>query len=148
MPNFDYHFVTHWRVKGPIQKIYEILKDGRSYSRWWRPAYVSSEEVEPRKIEALVRAKLPYTLRFTTEVIHEDPPHEFKIRASGELEGTGLWKLHQDGEMTEVTFFWDVRAQKTLVRWLSFLLKPLFIWNHDWVMKTGETALQAEVNRL
>lgn len=147
MPSSDYHFITHWRVKGPIRTVFEILKDGKSYARWWTPAYVSSQEVEPKKIEALVRAKLPYTLRFTTEMIHETPPHEFKIRAMGELEGTGLWKLKENGEATEVSFYWDVRANKVIVRWFSFVLKPFFAWNHDWVMNTGETALQAEINR-
>ena len=143
----DYHFVTHWRVRGPIQKVYEILRDGPGYFRWWRPAYVRSEEVGPKKVESLVRAKLPYTLRFTTEVVRERPPDEFEIRATGELSGTGLWKLRQSGETTEIDFFWDVRAEKALVRWLSPVFKPLFRWNHDWVMKMGERGLQEQVDR-
>jgi len=147
MPSSDYHFVTHWRVKGPIQTVFEILKDGKNYAHWWKPAYVSSEEVAPQKVESLVRAKLPYTLRFTSQMIQETPPRELKIRATGELEGTGLWKLKQEGESTLVDFFWDVRANKAVVRWLSFLLKPLFSWNHDWVMNTGEKALQSEIER-
>jgi hypothetical protein len=147
MPSSDYHFVTHWRVKGPIQIAFEILKDGKNYAHWWKPAYVSSEEVGSQKVESLVRAKLPYTLRFTSQLIQETPPSELKIHATGELEGTGLWKLKQEGESTVIDFNWDVRANKAVVRWLSFLLKPLFSWNHDWVMNTGEKALQSEINR-
>lgn len=141
MAFYDYSFVTHWKVRGPIRAVYAILKDGKNYSRWWRPAYLKSEEIAPNRVQSLVRAKLPYTLIFTTEPVRENPPHEFEIRASGELAGTGLWKLRQEGEWTYAEFHWNVRAEKPLVRWLSFLLKPIFKWNHDWVMKTGEACL-------
>ena len=144
---YDYHFVTHWRVQAPIQKVYDLLKDGERYQDWWRPAYRQTIKVGEKKIRALVRALLPYTLEFTTELLREDPPRELELKSTGELEGTGIWKLRQDGDFTEVDFFWDVRANKPLVRWLSFLLKPLFRWNHDWVMNTGEDCLKAELSR-
>lgn len=147
MPFSDYHFITRWKIRGPIEKAYQILSDGKNYAAWWRPAYLSTHEISPKKILARVRAKLPYTLSFTTELERQNPPHEFKIRATGELQGTGLWKLKQAGETAEIEFYWDVRAEKPLVRWLSFLLKPLFVWNHDWVMNVGEKALQAEMDR-
>ena len=143
----DYHFITHWRIQGSKEIIYQILKDGAGYERWWKPAYVTSTEVGKNKIRSLVRAKLPYTLTFTTEAVREIPYEEFEIRSSGELAGTGLWKFRQVNEWTEIDFYWDVRAEKPLVRWLSLFLKPIFRWNHDWVMKTGETCLQEEVRR-
>lgn len=143
----DYHFVTRWKVKGPIQVVFEILKDGENYDRWWKPAYVRTDVVGTRKIRALVRAKLPYTLDFTTELVRENPPHEIEIKASGELAGRGLWKLEEMGSDVLVTFSWDVRAEKPLVRFLSPILKPMFRWNHDWVMRTGEEKLQKEINR-
>ncbi len=143
----DYHFVTHWKIKGPIELIFQILKDGPNYAQWWKPAYQESKAIEGQRVLSRIRAKLPYTLEFITEPIREDPPHELEFRASGELVGTGLWKLHQNGPIVEMEFHWNVRAEKPLVRWLSPFLKPLFRWNHDWVMRTGENDLQAEVNR-
>ncbi len=148
MAFYDYHFVTHWKIRGPVETAFRILKDGPKYSEWWKPAYVKTEEVGPQKVLSLVRAKLPYTLAFTTELVRDISPTEIEIRAAGELVGKGLWKLKQVGETTEVTFYWDVQAAKPIVRWLSLFLKPVFQWNHDWVMKGGEAALQAEVNRL
>ena len=142
----DYHFITHWRVRGPIEKIYQVLKDGGGYSRWWRPPYRRSEEIGPNKFRSVVRARLPYTLTFTTELERENPPHEIAIRASGDLVGTGLWRLRQDGEETEITFLWDVRAEKKMIRRLSPVLRPLFRWNHDWVMRAGERGIQEAVS--
>lgn len=141
----DYHFVTHWRIRGPVQLVYDILKDGEGYSTWWRPAYVSTRKVGDKKVRSLVRAKLPYTLDFTTQLVRENPPEEIEIRALGELSGRGLWKLEPAGDAVSVTFYWDVRAEKPLVKLLSPILKPLFRWNHDWVMKVGETGLQQEI---
>jgi polyketide cyclase/dehydrase/lipid transport protein len=143
----DYHFVTHWKVRGPIRTVYDILKDGENYDRWWRPAYVRTDVVGTKKVRALVRAKLPYTLDFMTELVREDPPRELEIKSTGELAGRGIWKLVQNDGSVDVTFFWDVSAEKPLVKLLSPILKPLFRWNHDWVMKTGEPQLQAEVDR-
>jgi len=143
----NYHFVTHWRIRGPIGLVYSILKEGKNYSKWWGSAYKSTKEVAKNSVEVLVRAKLPYTLRFTTELLSENKPHGFVLKASGELVGTGRWALRESGEITEVIFYWDVWAEKKIIRWFSFLLKPLFVWNHDWVMKEGEKGLQKEVDQ-
>lgn len=143
----DYHFVTSWTIRGPVRLIFDILKDGENYCRWWRPAYVRTDRVGTKKVRALVRAKLPYTLDFTTELVREDPPNEIEIRASGELSGRGLWRLEENSGDVVITFYWDVRARKPWVKFLSPVLKPLFRWNHDWVMRTGEGRLQAEIDR-
>jgi hypothetical protein len=142
----DYHFVTHWKVTAPIRTVFEILKDGESYALWWQPAYRQSRVVGENKVRCLVRAKLPYTLDFTTELIREKAPTELEIKATGELAGKGLWKLKQVGEITDIEFYWDVRAEKPWVRLLSPFLKKVFRWNHDWVMAVGEKGLQSEVS--
>jgi hypothetical protein len=143
----DYRFVTPWRVRGLRETVYRTLLDGVHYPRWWKPAYISCRELAPKKIEMVVRGKLPYTLTFTTEVIRENPFEEFEVRATGELDGTGLWTLRQDGAFTELVFYWNVRVTKPLVRHFSYFLKPLLVWNHNWVMSTGEKALQEEIFR-
>lgn len=151
MSFFDYHFITRWQIRGPIEVIYSILKKGERYSEWWS-AYTRTQEIRKNVIEVLVRAKLPYTLKFTSELISEtppggNPPHGFILKASGDLVGTGRWELRALGDITEVFFYWDVRVDKKIIRWFSFLLKPLFVWNHNWVMKEGEKGLQKEVER-
>ncbi|MBI2083723.1 MAG: SRPBCC family protein [Deltaproteobacteria bacterium] len=145
--NHDYQFVTHWKIRGDCHEVFAILKDGANYARWWQPAYQESKLLSDKKVISKVRAKLPYTLRFMTELVREDPPWQLEIRVSGELVGTGLWTLSQHGPDTKIEFHWNVRAEKRLVRWFSPFLKPLFRWNHNWVMSTGEEALQIEINK-
>ena len=42
---------------------------------------------------------------------------------------------------------WRLRADKPLLRNLSFLLRPLFEANHRWAMAQGETSLKLELQR-
>ena len=44
-----------------------------------------------------------------------------------------------------MTYDWKIRADKPLLRYLSFLLKPIFSANHRWAMAQGEKALRAEL---
>ncbi len=148
MAFYDYHFITHWKIKGPVDAVFKILKEGQNYEQWWKPAYVSTRKLDEKTIQAVVRAKLPYTLTFNTELIHEMTNQEIEIKSTGELEGNGLWKLKSDGSFTHVTFLWNVKATKPLIQWLSFFLKPIFKWNHNWVMKTGEASLQKEIDKI
>ena len=46
-----------------------------------------------------------------------------------------------------ITYDWRIRAEKPLLRYLSFLLKPVFSANHRWAMARGEESLKAELAR-
>ena len=47
----------------------------------------------------------------------------------------------------DITYDWRLRAEKPLLRRLSFLLKPLFASNHRWAMAQGEQSLRLELLR-
>jgi hypothetical protein len=55
--------------------------------------------------------------------------------------------LNEHGEDLEIVFDWRLRAEKPLLKSLSFLLKPLFRRNHRWAMERGEQGLRRELNR-
>jgi hypothetical protein len=154
MPANEYHFLTQWRVQGPVDLIYDILLRRDHYPRWWSDVFLEavSEGATPvGEVGDLVRlhtqGRLPYTLRWTAETTAADRPHRIEIRARGDFEGRGIWTLSQDGPETVAVYDWALRVQKPLIRWLSFLLNPLFSWNHRWAMARGQVGLQAEINR-
>jgi hypothetical protein len=72
---------------------------------------------------------LPYTLRWRLRVSETNRPYGSTIEATGDLTGRGVWSFQQDGHMVNVTYHWQVAADKPLRRYLSFLLKPLFSAN-------------------
>ena|SRR5437764_13025835 len=43
----DYHFITHWRVKGSTAEIYDIISEPMEYPRWWPSVYLQTKEIEP-----------------------------------------------------------------------------------------------------
>ena len=47
--------------------------------------------------------------------------------------------------MVNLTYDWKIRADKPLLRYLSFLLKPIFAANHRWAMTKGEKSLKLEL---
>ena len=70
-------------------------------------------------------------------------PHGFSIQAFGDLVGTGVWTLTQDGPDADVVYKWRVRADKPLLRYGSWFFKPIFVANHRWAMARGEESLKA-----
>ena len=63
------------------------------------------------------------------------------------FDGRGVWTIDQAGRFVDITYDWRLRAEKPLLRTLSFLLKPLFESNHRWAMAQGERSLRLELLR-
>ena len=80
-------------------------------------------------------------------MVEANYPYGFTIAASGDFDGRGVWTFRQDGSIVDITYDWRLRAEKPLLRNLSFLLKPLFEANHRWAMAQGEESLKLELAR-
>src|SRR5207245_2391637 len=83
----------------------------------------------------------PYALAFDMRVVTVDRPCTMEGRASGELAGTGRWRLFEEDGVTAVLYEWDVATTRPWMNALSPLLRPAFVWNHDWVMRQGGEGL-------
>ena len=90
---------------------------------------------------------LPYTLHWESCSTEADRPHRIAIRATGDFDGRGTWTFEPDGNFVNVTFDWQLTAEKPLLRYLSFFLKPIFAANHVWAMARGEQSLRLELAR-
>ena len=133
MPSNEYHFVTRWDVEGSPEEVYAIIDDAAGLVRWWPSVYLDVRRVEPGdgrgigKVFALhTKGWLPYTLRWCLTRTAKNPPHGYTIVAWGDFVGRGEWTFTADGPFTDVTYDWRIRADKPLLRALSFLLKPIF----------------------
>ena len=151
----EYRFLTRWRVRATPQEVADILADAPSLARWWPSVYLEVKEVSPgdpttrvgRVIELCTKGWLPYTLRWKFTVTESDPPRGFSLRAEGDFEGTGVWTITQDGQYTEATYDWRIAAQKPLLRYASFAMRPIFGANHRWAMARGLESLELELRR-
>lgn len=147
MASHEYRFLTHWRVEGTPEEISEILEDPLRLPEWWPSVYLKVEQ-RGQEYHLHTRGWLPYTLRWAFRVVRADPPSGFALRAWGDLEGQGEWKLTAlDPSHTSVVYDWRVAANKPILRYLSWLLKPVFAANHGWAMRQGLVSLNLELKR-
>lgn len=93
-------------------------------------------------------------LRWRFMVTESDPPNGFRLEASGDFVGRGIWTLRQEtgpdapgGPSTVVTYDWLVIAEKGVLKNLSAVMKPIFSANHRWAMARGEESLRLELAR-
>jgi hypothetical protein len=150
----EYHFITRWRHAGSPEEVYDTLKDALALPRWWPSVYLDVKQLDPggsdgigRRIELFTKGWLPYTLRWNFVVTEAARPAGLQLEASGDFVGRGIWRLERRGEHVETTYDWRVRADKPLLRRLSFLMKPIFSMNHQWAMARGDESLALELER-
>jgi hypothetical protein len=154
MPSNEYHFITRWHVEGTCAEVYDILDDPLQLPHWWPAVYLDVRELSPepergpeKVYELLTKGWLPYTLRWRLQRTAKNPPFGFTIAAWGDFVGRGEWTLTADGPVVDVTYDWRIRADKPVLRALSFVLKPIFSANHRWAMANGEESLKRELAR-
>ncbi len=154
MRSNDYHFITHWQVQGSVREVFEILADAAGLVRWWPSVYLEVQQVQPgdergvgKVVSLYTKGWLPYTLRWQFRVTQAHPPGGFSLEAWGDFVGRGVWTLEQAGPWVNITYDWRIRADKPLLRYLSFIFKPIFAANHRWAMAKGEESLRLELAR-
>lgn len=154
MATNEYRFIDRWRVEGTVREVADVIEDGKDLPRWWPSVYLEVEELDRggdgglgKLISLRARGFLPYTLRINFLTIETRSPHGFTMKATGDLEGTGIWTFEQDGQFVNITYDWTVQANKAIIRTLSFLFKPIFAANHRWTMARGEESLKLELAR-
>jgi uncharacterized protein YndB with AHSA1/START domain len=159
MASADYHFVTRWRVDATPEEVFRIIDDPPALPHWWPSVYLEVIEREPgdargigKVVDLLTKGWLPYTLRWRLVTLEKVPPTRIVLEASGDFLGRGVWTFADDDSagaerVTLVTYDWRIRAEKPLLRSLSWLLKPVFAANHRWAMDRGEESLKLELLR-
>ena len=153
MASNDYHFMTHWHVLGTVREVVDILSDAADLVRWWPSVYLEVKVLEPgdeqglgKLVDLYTKGWLPYTLRWQFRVTEVNATG-FTLVASGDFDGRGIWSLQQDGVWVAITYDWKIKAEKPLLRYFSFFVKPIFAANHQWAMARGEESLKLELTR-
>lgn len=141
-PVTPYRFVTELRVTASAEAVYGAIADPR-----WVDAWGDATRVERRHagdasglgacFDATVRAPLGYRLSATIETVQTEPCRLLRMRATGSVEGTGLWELEDRGAATEVRFTWDVHTTERWMDVLAPVARPVFERSHGIVMRNA-----------
>jgi uncharacterized protein YndB with AHSA1/START domain len=139
----DYRFLTTWLLDSPREPVFDAIYDQASWPSWWRGVEEASE-VSPGEesgvgtVSRMVwKSLLPYRVEFEVTTTHVERPHLLQADAVGELSGVGRWRLFEEGGVTAVLYEWNVATTRAWMNLLAPVARPVFEWNHDWVMARG-----------
>ncbi|MCA1443467.1 SRPBCC family protein [Ensifer sp. IC4062] len=147
MLSTEFHLVTKWTIDAPVEDVWRVLSAPETWPEWWPSVNEVTLlcEGDEAGIGAVHRMKwstaLPYELAFEIETTRMVPLSIIEGRGRGEIEGVGRWTLQPDGSKCSVRYDWIVRVTKPWMIRLSFILKPVFSWNHAVVMERGRRGL-------
>jgi len=149
-----YHFITEWKLNATVQEAYTIIKDSSSLAQWWPSVYLEVTTLSPgmangvgKQVALWTKGYLPYTLRWNFEVVQLIPCKKIVIEATGDLKGCGVWTFQSTGQGCTILYDWNTSFDKAYLSWFSFILRPVFGFNHRWAMDRGIDSLQLEVLR-
>jgi polyketide cyclase/dehydrase/lipid transport protein len=154
MPSSSYHFSTEWDLVGTAREVSDVLADPLDLPRWWPSVYLAVAELEPggeggvgRRVMALTKGFLPYTLSWSFQVVASRHPRGFTLEAAGDFVGRGVWTFEERGAFVHVTYDWQIDARRPFLRLLSPVARPIFAANHRWAMRRGLESLELELAR-
>jgi uncharacterized protein YndB with AHSA1/START domain len=148
----EYRFLTTWLLDAERERVWEAIFASERWPEWWR-GVEGMLEIEPGDEDGVGqlarytwRSKLPYELEFEMRTTRVERPHLIEGEASGELTGIGRWRLFEHaadagGPTTAVVYEWRVRTTRAWMNLLAPIARPIFAWNHDYVMRNGGEGL-------
>ena len=147
----EYRFLTTWLLDAELEPVWLAIEDAERWPEWW-PGVLRSDKVregDERGVGTVIDAKwrsvIPYPVRFRAEVIRSERPHTIEVVAAGELEGSGTWRLYASGEGVAVTYDWRVQTTRAWMNAVAPVARPVFAWNHHWIMRRGGEGLARRV---
>jgi uncharacterized protein YndB with AHSA1/START domain len=145
----DYSFLTTWLLEAPREQVYDAIYDQERWPSWWRGVEEATElragdEDGVGAVSKMVwKSLLPYRVDFEITTTRIERPRLLEADAVGELSGVGRWRLLEEGEVTAVLYEWNVATSKAWMNLLAPIARPVFEWNHDWVMARGGEGIAA-----
>jgi uncharacterized protein YndB with AHSA1/START domain len=134
----EYRFLTTWLLEADRERVWDAIYESERWPEWWK-GVLESEKLEEGDESGVGqfgryvwKSKLPYRLEFFVRTTKVERPELLEGEASGELAGTGRWRLFEQSGVTAVTYEWNVLAP---------VARPIFAVNHDYVMRNGGDGL-------
>ena len=139
----DYSFLTTWLLESPRGPVWEAIYDQERWPEWWRGVEEAheiraGEDGGVGTVSRLVwKGLLPYRVEFEVTTTKVARPYLLEADAVGELTGVGRWRLYEHDGATAVLYEWNVATTKPWMNLIAPVARPVFEWNHDWVMARG-----------
>jgi uncharacterized protein YndB with AHSA1/START domain len=143
----EYRFLTTWLLECERARVWDAIYESEAWPEWWRGVEVAERLAEGDELgigqrgRYVWRSRIPYAVEFEIRTTRVEPPFLLEGQATGGLEGVGRWRLFSEGDATAVLYEWNVHTTKRWMNVIAPLARPVFEWNHDWVMRNGGNGL-------
>jgi len=140
-PTF-YRFRSEWHMDASRASVFEALRKGENYDRWW-PQIRKSARLNDGRYELVARSFLPYELSMIlSESVIDEAAGILEANLEGDLEGFSRWTILEMEGQTVAVFEEEVVTHKALLNTFSPVVKPLLRHNHTVMMRKGEQGLR------
>jgi uncharacterized protein YndB with AHSA1/START domain len=141
-----YRFLTTWLLDAPREAVWDEIYHPERWPEWWHGVEEVTKLSEGDEdgvgsvYRNVWRSRLPYAVRFDARTSRVERPELIEVDAVGELAGTGRWRFY-GGSTVAVTYEWNVHTTARWMNALALVARPVFEWNHNYVMRNGGEGL-------
>jgi hypothetical protein len=139
-------------LKASLPQVWDVIYNSLEWPQWWH-GVKKVDEIKPNDENGINGVRryiwksfLPYELTFTMRLSENNYLKHLKGISFGELEGQGEWIFSEKNGIVHIQYNWNITTNKKWMNYLSFLLKPVFKFNHDIIMHWGAKGLANKLN--
>jgi Polyketide cyclase / dehydrase and lipid transport len=133
-------FDRRWSFAIPPDELWAILSRTDEYPRWW--SWLREFDADGLHDGAIarcvIRAPLPYALRFTVHVEEAVKSERVDTVIRGDLEGPARLEIEPAGAGgCRARLAWSLELRDAVLRRLAVVGRPAMAWAHDRVVASG-----------
>jgi uncharacterized protein YndB with AHSA1/START domain len=142
-----FRFDRTWTFDVPPGELWAVLVRTDDFRRWWPwLRELSGDGLVPGgRNRCIVRAPIPYTLRFTVAVDELVPGRLVGAEVDGDLAGPARLEIAPaespgpggGGGGSTVRLAWEMELRRPVLRAAARVGRPVMEWGHDWVVGSG-----------
>jgi len=150
-PLAPFCFDRTWAFDAPPDELWGVLTRTDDFRRWWPWLRDFSGDglVPGGRSACVVRAPIPYTLRFSVTVRDLVPGRLVDAIVDGDLAGPARLEVGPGSEVSgrgrqvkppsgsQVRLAWEMELERPVLRAVARVGRPVMEWGHDWVVANG-----------
>jgi uncharacterized protein YndB with AHSA1/START domain len=134
-----FHYDERFSLTVEPAGLWSILERTDQYVEWW--SWLRTFEAGGLRVgdaaRCVVRAPLPYSLRFTVHVEEVVPATRVVTRVDGDLVGPARLEIADAPDGCEARLVWALELRDPVLGPLAALTRPAMQWAHDRVVEVG-----------
>jgi uncharacterized protein YndB with AHSA1/START domain len=138
-----FRFDRCWTFPVPPDELWATVSRTHDYPAWWswlRDFDTDGDTEglhEGATARCVIRAPLPYALRFTVAIQRVVAAELVDTRIQGDLDGPARLEIAADENGCTARLAWSLQLRDPVLRRFAFVGRPAMAWAHDRVVEVG-----------